>query len=139
MGKKIYPTSFAQEIAQGGHDLYTDTLKLALFTAAAALSSATSVYSTTNETSGPGYTAGGVAMTISAGHPVVDGASVLFRYDQVSWPASSLTARFGLVYNATKSNKAVLVLDFGHDRSSLASAFTIAFPVTMPPLIKVGV
>ena len=56
-------TSFKSEILQEGHQLETDTIKLALFTSSASLGAGTTAYSTSNEVSGTGYTAGGVTLT----------------------------------------------------------------------------
>ena len=57
-------TSFKSEILQEGHQLATDTIKLALFTSSASLGAGTTAYSTSNEVSGTGYTAGGVTINI---------------------------------------------------------------------------
>jgi hypothetical protein len=138
MSNKTMTASFSQELAQAGHNLYTDVIKMALFTSAAALGVATTVYSTTDEASGLGYTAGGATMVLSSGFPLVVGPAVQFRWDTVEWAASTITARYALMYNVTRANKSILVLDFGGDRSSAASPFTITFPTTMPPLITVG-
>ena len=55
-------SSFKQELLQGKHDFTASTghsFKLALFTSSATLGASTTDYSTTNEVSGTGYTAGG--------------------------------------------------------------------------------
>ena len=54
--------SFKQELLQGLHDLDGHTLKMALFTSSATLDATTTAYSTTNESSGTGYTAGGATL-----------------------------------------------------------------------------
>jgi len=56
-------TSFKAELYEGIHDLLTDEIKIALYTAEANLNEATTAYSTDNETSGTGYSPGGVVMT----------------------------------------------------------------------------
>ena len=117
-------TSFKKELYQGIHDLSTDTIKIALYTAAADLNAATTVYSATNEVVASGYTAGGQVMTgvqISS-----DGYTAYVNWDNVSW-TTSVTARCALMYNATKGNKSVAVLDFGSDKTS-----TTTFLITMP-------
>lgn len=117
-------TSFKKELYQGIHDLSTDTIKIALYTAAADLNAATTVYSSTNEVVASGYTAGGQVMTgvqISS-----DGYTAYVNWDNVSW-TTSVTARCALMYNATKGNKSVAVLDFGSDKTS-----TTTFLITMP-------
>lgn len=117
-------TSFKKELYQGIHDLSTDTIKIALYTAAADLNAATTVYSSTNEVVASGYTAGGQVMTgvqISS-----DGYTAYVNWNNVSW-TTSVTARCALMYNATKGNKSVAVLDFGSDKTS-----TTTFLITMP-------
>ena len=117
-------TSFKRELYQGVHDLSMDTIKIALYTANANLNEATSIYSSTNEISGTGYTAGGKVMTgvqISS-----DGSVAYVNWDNVSW-TGALTARCALIYNSTQSNTSIAVLDFGSDKTS-----TTTFTITMP-------
>jgi hypothetical protein len=117
-------TSFKKELYQGIHNLSTDTIKIALYTAAADLNQATTVYSSTNEVVASGYTAGGQIMTgvaISS-----DGYTAYVNWNNVSW-TSALTARCALIYNATQGNKSVAVLDFGSDKTS-ATTFLITMP-----------
>lgn len=116
-------TSFKTELYTGVHNLSTDTLKIALYTANANLNEATTAYSTSNEVTGTGYTAGGVTLTgvtiNSSGFTAyVDFANVVF--------GASVTARCALIYNASKSNKSIAVLDFGSDKTS--TNFTITMP-----------
>ena len=120
--------SFKTELAAGIHDFSSggDTFKIALYTSSANLSSATTAYSATNEVSGTGYTAGGATLTNVS--PVLSGATAILDFADVSWPGATITARGALIYNSTKSNRAVAVLDFGSDRISTASTFLITFP-----------
>jgi len=116
-------TSFKAELYEGVHNLLTDTLKIALYDAGANLNETTTVYSTTNEVTGTGYVAGGVVMTgvtiNTSGYTVyVDFADVVFN--------ASVTARCALIYNASKGNKSIAVLDFGSDKTS--TNFTITMP-----------
>ena len=116
-------TSFKKELYQGIHDLSTDTLKIALYTANADLNAATTVYTTSNEVTGGGYTAGGVVLTgttISS-----DGYTAYVNFNNAAFSAS-VTARCALIYNASKGNKSIAVLDFGSDKTS--SSFTITMP-----------
>jgi hypothetical protein len=117
-------TSFKKELYQGIHDLSTDTIKIALYTASANLNAATTAYSSTNEVVATGYTAGGQVMTGVAIN--TDGYTAYVNWSNVSW-TSALTARCALIYNASKSNKSVAVLDFGSDKTS-----TTTFTITMP-------
>ena len=117
-------TSFKKELYQAIHDLSTDTIKIALYTGNADLNEDTTVYSSTNEVSGTGYTAGGQVMT---GVAISSSGYVAYvNWANVSWTAA-LTARCALIYNASKGNKAVAVLDFGSDKTS-----TTTFTITMP-------
>ena len=116
-------TSFKTELYTGVHNLSTDTLKIALYTAAADLNESTTVYSATNEVTGTGYVAGGVVLTgvtiSSSGYTAyVDFADVVF--------GASVTARCALIYNVTQGNKSIAVLDFGSDKTS--TNFTITMP-----------
>jgi hypothetical protein len=117
-------TSFKKELYQAVHDLSTDTIKIALYTGNADLNEATTVYSSTNEVVASGYTAGGQVMT---GVSISSSGYVAYaNWNNVSW-TSSLTARCALIYNASKGNKSVAVLDFGSDKTS-----TGTFTITMP-------
>ena len=116
-------TSFKTELYTAVHNLSTDTLKIALYTAAADLNESTTVYSATNEVTGTGYVAGGVALTgvtiSSSGYTAyVDFSDVVFN--------ASVTARCALIYNVTQGNKSIFVLDFGSDKTS--TNFTITMP-----------
>jgi hypothetical protein len=116
-------TSFKKELYQGVHDLSTDTLKIALYTASADLNADTTVYTITGEVSATGYTAGGSVLT---GVTIESSGSVAYvNFANVSW-AATITARCALIYNASQSNKSIAVLDFGSDKTS--SAFTITMP-----------
>jgi hypothetical protein len=117
-------TSFKKELYQGIHDLSTDTIQIALYTGNANLNEATTVYSSTSEVVASGYTAGGQVMT---GVAISSSGYVAYvNWANVSW-TSALTARCALIYNASKGNKSVAVLDFGSDKTS-----TNTFTITMP-------
>ena len=117
-------TSFKAQLYQGVHDLTTDVIKIALYTASADLNEATTIYSSTNEVVAAGYAAGGSTLT-----PVTvnsSGYTAYVGFPNVSWNAA-LTARCALIYNVTQGNKSVAVLDFGSDKTS-----TTTFTITMP-------
>jgi hypothetical protein len=118
-------TSFKAELYQGIHDLTTDVIKIALYTANANLNEGTTVYSATNEVTATGtYVAGGATMT---GITVsTSGSTAYVGFANVSWTAA-LTARCALIYNSTQGNKSVAVLDFGSDKTS-ATTFLITMP-----------
>ena len=117
-------TSFKAEIYQAVHNLLTDTIKIALYTADATLDENTTVYTSTNEVVASGYTAGGETMTgVALG---TSGYTVYVNWANVSW-STSVTARCALIYNASQGNKSIAVLDFGADKTS-----TGTFTITMP-------
>lgn len=116
-------TSFKTELYQGVHNLLTDTLKMALYTGDANLNEATTEYTSSNEVSGGGYVAGGVTITgltiNSSGFTAyVDFNDVVFN--------AAVTARCALIYNSSKANRSVAVLDFGSDKTS--ANFTVTMP-----------
>jgi len=124
--------SFKQEMLQSGQNLATDTLYMALYTAFSDIGQLTTVYTTDNEVVGTGYTAGGVVMTgvtISTQTTGPDAGTVYVNFDNVSWPGASFTARGALIYNVTRSNKSVAVLDFGSDKTFSAVSNTVVMPV----------
>ena len=116
-------TSFKAELYQAVHNLLTDTLKIALYTANADLNEATTVYSSANEVTGPGYTAGGVVLTGVTLNS--NGYTAYVNFSNVAFGAA-VTARCALIYNASKSNKSIAVLDFGSDKTS--TSFTVTMP-----------
>jgi O-acetylhomoserine/O-acetylserine sulfhydrylase-like pyridoxal-dependent enzyme len=118
-------TSFKGELPLGVHDLVTDTLKMALYTANANLNANTTVYSASNEISGTGYSAGGeviLGVTVETSNN-----TAYISFDNVVWNPASFTARCALIYNASKANKSVAVLDFGADKTT-TSSFTVQLP-----------
>ena len=124
--------SFKRDVLQEGHQIKTDTLKIALFTSAASLSAGTSVYSTSNEVvSSGGYAPGGgtlTGVTISLGATSAAGGTAIIDFADISFTSTTFSARGALIYNSTNSNKAIAVLDFGSDKVSTNGPFTISFP-----------
>jgi len=133
-------TSFKVEILSSYHNFNTtnpahtantqDVFKIALYTSSATLDSTTTVYSTTNEVVGTGYTAGGNTLTISQ-VPVSSGTpttTAYLNFSNTSWTTATITARGALIYNSSQGNRAVAVLDFGSDKTSTAGTFQINFP-----------
>lgn len=131
-------TSFKQEILKGIHAFNTsviraattaDTFKIALYTSSATLDASTTVYSSTNETTntaGTAYVAGGNTLTGSTTSS--SGTTAWADFADSSWTTASFTARGALIYNSTQGDKAVVVLDFGSDKTASAGTFTIVFP-----------
>ena len=119
-------TSFKAEILDEQHDLVADTIKIALFTSSASLGAATTAYSTSNEVSGTGYSAGGETLTSRT--VSTTGTTAYFDADDPTWTSASFTARGALIYNSTNSDKAIAVLDFGGDFTVSSGTFKIVFP-----------
>ena len=124
-------TSFKVGILDGTFDFSSgtsQTFKIALFTNAATLDAATTAYSTSNEVTGTGYTAGGNTLTISQ-VPTSTGTTAFLDFADTTWSTATITARGALIYLADGgTNPAVAVLDFGADKTSTAGDFTIVFP-----------
>ena len=122
-------TSFKAQLYQGIHDLTTDVIKIALYTANANLNEDTTVYSSTDEVQPTGtYSLGGAQLT-----PITvstSGYTAYVGFPNISW-TGAITARCALIYNATQGNKSVAVLDFGSDKTS-TTTFTITMPTNGP-------
>lgn len=120
-------TSFKAELYQAVHNLSSDTLKVALYTGNADLNETTTVYTTLNEVSGGGYVAGGVVLT---GVTInTSGFTAYVNFNNVNFSAA-VTARCALIYNSSKGNKSIAVLDFGSDKTS--SSFVLTMPTNTP-------
>jgi len=119
-------TSFKQEILLGVHDLDTDTIKMALYLANASLGATTTLYTVAGETSGIGYVAGGNVMTGVT--VLISGTTAYVDFANTVWSPANFTARGALIYNASKGNKSIAVLDFGSDKIS-TTTFTVQMPV----------
>jgi hypothetical protein len=124
-------TSFKVEILRAIHDFTAstgDVFKLALYTSSANLDATTTAYSATNEVGNSGtYTAGGGALTNVT--PTSSGTTAFLDFADISFTSATITARGALIYNSSKSNRAVAVLDFGSDKISTTGTFTVQFPV----------
>jgi hypothetical protein len=120
-------SSFKQQILLAEHDMDTDVFKIALYTSAATIDASTTVYTISNEVTGTGYTAGG--NTLTGATVTLTGTTAFVDFSDTSWSTATITARGALIYNSSKSNKAVAVLDFGSDKISTGGTFTIQFPV----------
>jgi len=139
-------TSFMGELMTATHNFgvapiraatTADTFKAALYFVSATVNAATTVYSTTGEvtnTSGSGYTAGGVTVTngtapIATNSSSTAGVAYWTPTASFSWTSLTVTTAFDsvLVYNSTQSNKAVSVHTFG-SQTITAGTFTLTMP-----------
>jgi hypothetical protein len=122
-------TSFKKELLEGTHNFKNSggsTFKLALFTSSATLGASTTAYATSNEATGTNYTAGGDALTRV--DPSSSGTTALTDFADLTFSTATVTANGALIYNSSASDKAVIVLAFGGDKTSTAGDFTIQFP-----------
>ena len=124
------PTSFKVELLTATHNFTAstgDTFKIALYTSSATLGASTTAYTTSNEVPSTGnYTAGG--NTLTSVTPTSSGTTAFTDFADTTWSSATITARGALIYNSSKSDKAVAVLDFGGDKTSTTGDFTIIFP-----------
>jgi hypothetical protein len=119
-------TSFKQELFNKEHDLDTDTIKIALYTSSASLGAGTTAYSTSNEISGAGYSAGGITMTgATLG---TSGVVAFVDFNDPEWTSATFTTAGALIYNDSVSDKAIAVLSFGGDFTVTAGTFRIVLP-----------
>jgi len=125
----IVPDSFKEELFEAIHDFTAstgDAFKLALYSTVTGFSAATTAYTTTNEVTGTGYTATGASLVNIS--PVVAQNIAFVDFNDVTFSTATLTASAALIYNTTNSGKAVVVLDFGGNKTSTNGDFTIQFP-----------
>jgi len=132
-------TSFKTQLLLGIHALGTtvvragttkDSFKAALYLASASRGAADTVYNTTGEVSGTGYTAGGVAIT-NATEPTSTGTTAHWTPSaSIVYTTVTLTTAFDAVlfYNSTQADKAVAVYTFG-SQTITAGTFTLTMPV----------
>lgn len=118
--------SFKQELLGGIHDLDTDVIKMALYTSAATLGASTTAYTTSDEVVGAGYTAGG--NTLSGATISLDGSVAIVDFSDTTWSSATITARGALIYNSSKSNRAIAAIDFGGDKISTNGSFVVQLP-----------
>ena len=128
-------SSFKQQLFQGVHNFDAvggDTFYLALYTSAATIDDSTTVYTTSGEVSSAGtnYPAGGGQLT-SLGVSL-SGTTSYLDFNDLTFPAVTLTARGCLIYNSSEANKSVAVFDFGSDKTATDGDFTVIFPPPGP-------
>lgn len=115
-----------------------NTYKIALYTSAASLGKATTVYTTSGEVTGTGYTAGG--QTLSGIAQSLDTDTAIMDFADAVWASSTITARGALIYDASNGNKVRAVLDFGSDIVSTGGPFTVQMPApaAATAVIRIG-
>lgn len=111
----------------GGVHQPGDTYKIALYTSAASLDKTATAYTATNEVaSGGGYTTGGVVL--SGYTRALSGDTAYIDWSNAVWATASFTARGAMIYNATRANAAIAVIDFGIDYTATNGTFTVQMP-----------
>jgi len=114
--------SYKRELLEGVHQP-GDVYKIALYTSQASLDATTKIYDPKNEVKGTGYIAGGQALT---GMKIQQtGNRAWIEWGNAVWPEATITARGALIYNATRGNRALKVLDFGVETTSTNAPFTV--------------
>lgn len=120
--------SFKEQLPLGVHDFSTDVLKIALYTANAELSPLSTAYTSVDEVVGVGYTATGqvlTGVTVSLSESL---GIAYISFDNPTWPAATFTTRGALIYNSSKADKSIAVLNFGLDQTMLSQQFQIQLP-----------
>jgi hypothetical protein len=136
--------SFKKELLEGTHKFqYTsgDTFKLALYSSAATLNSATTAYTSTGEVGASGeYVAGGGTLVKPNPSTSVASGVAIVTFSDLSFTGVTITARGALIYNVSSANKAVAVLDFSADKTATSGTFTIQFPAftTSAAILRIG-
>jgi hypothetical protein len=107
---------YKRELWRGIHQA-GDEYRMALYTAVASLDKNTKAYTPEGEVpDGGGYAAGGQAL--AGFEDSLDGDTSVLSFTIPVWPAATITARGALIYNASRGNRALAVLDFGKDYTS---------------------
>ena len=123
-------TSFKKALLEAVHNFKNSggsTFKIALYTNSASFDASTTAYTATNEVSGTGYSAGG--NTLTRVDPTSSGTTAFTDFADTTWSSSTITARGAMIYNDSASgNPAVVILDFGSDKTSTNGDFTVVFP-----------
>jgi hypothetical protein len=142
-------TSFMQELMTATHNFTTgtgDSFKAALYLASATVNASTTAYSSTGEVTGTGYTPGGVAVTngtspLSTNTSATAGVAYWTPSASITYTSVTLTTAFDavLIYNSSKSDKAVSVHTFG-SQTVTAGTFTLTMPsnTTSTALIRLA-
>lgn len=131
------PDSFKREILDAVHDP-DDDYKIALFESFADLGAETTSYSEQRgEVEGAGYTKGGVSLRQRT--TGLSGSTAWMTFANPRWTAASFTAHGALIYNASKSNRAVAVINFGKDHTCTNGSFDMSLPPAgADAIVRVG-
>ena len=136
-------TSFMGELMTATHNFgtapvratgATDSFKAALYLTTATVNASTTAYSASNEVSGTGYSAGGVAVTFgtpptATNSSATAGVAFVTPSASITYTTVTLATAFDavLIYNSTQADKAVSVHTFG-SQTITAGTFTLTMP-----------
>ncbi len=132
--------SYKLELLQGIHDFSADTIMAAIYTGNADLGPDTTEYSVTNEATGTNWSAGGVEIPVADDYPAIHtptGRAVV-KFEDVTVSNVTVTFRAVLLYNASKDNRAIAVLDRGIDVVLTAGPMVIMSNPAKPFLLHVA-
>jgi len=121
----VVTTRFRLDTLNGVHQP-GDEYKLALYTDPTGINAGLVTYTTTNEVSGPGYTAGGITLTNRVSGTT--GLSAWASFDDAIWTASTFVTMAGVIYNATRGNKACVAIDFQNSYNVVNGEFKVKMP-----------
>jgi hypothetical protein len=125
--------SFKTEVLGGVHDLDTDAIKIALIKPSPSGSygkdtvNYSDLVTNSDEAVGTNYSAGG--NTLVNGSIALDGDTAIVDFDDTFWVSATVSAEGALIYNSSKADRAIAVINFGGTVTSTAGDFTIQFPV----------
>ena len=129
--------SFKNEVWKAEHNLSSNTIKMALFKAAASVAgtynkSTTTYTSMTSDelANGSGYTTGGATLSLTATFPKLVNDTAVIDWTDPSWTTATFTTSGAMVYNDTHASDAnIFLLNFGGDKSVTSGTFTVVLPV----------
>ena len=134
----VLTDTFKEELLGGYHSFNASgdtpagsTFKIALYSDSASLGTTTTAYTTSQEVSGSGYSAG--VNTLTNTGVAKSTVTSYTDFSDTSWTSASFTARGCLIYNSSSisgltSNAAVCSIDFGGNKTVSSGTFTIQFP-----------
>ena len=120
-------TTFAKNLLNGNENFTSGVYWIALYNANASLDQTTTAYTTVNEITGTGYSAGGQLLNITV-TPTIDNQynTAYISFANAVWDPASFTCRGALVYNYT-TKASCFILNFGSDKTC-NNSFTVQFP-----------
>ena len=121
----IISNRFLTNLGEGAINLETDVIRVALMTSTYTENKDTNTFVNTNEVSGTGYVAGGEILASSLVTQDDTGDVAQWDADDVEWAASTITARYAVVYDTTVTNTILVVIDFTTDQSSNNGMFAV--------------